>query len=67
MDAFGVAQHRLGNNYNVLFEVPVRAAEQPAVHWHVSLVPRERRFGGFELASGMWIVQDEESESRLVM
>lgn len=67
VDAFAAAQQHLGENYNVLFFVPLRAEGQPHLHWHVSLVPRERRFGGFELATGMWIVEDEDSGPRSVM
>lgn len=67
VDAFVAAQQRLGENYNVLFFTPLRAEGQPHLHWHVSLVPRERRFGGFELATGMWIVEDEDSGPRSVM
>lgn len=67
IDAFASVQPELGNDYNVLFFSPVRANGNPALHWHATLAPRRNRPAGFELATGLWVVEDEDSAGRILM
>ena len=67
VDAFSAVQPRLGDDYNALFYSPLRAGVNPALHWHVTLAPRCKRPAGFELSTGLWVAEDEESGRRLVM
>ncbi|MFO0810790.1 MAG: galactose-1-phosphate uridylyltransferase [Gemmataceae bacterium] len=53
-------------NY-LLHELPLRAAESPAYHWHWELLPRLTGVAGFELAGGTFLnpLPPEEAAARL--
>jgi UDPglucose--hexose-1-phosphate uridylyltransferase len=53
-------------NY-VLHTLPLRAAESPAYHWHIEILPRLTGVAGFEFATGCFLnpVPPEEAAARL--
>jgi UDPglucose--hexose-1-phosphate uridylyltransferase len=62
----GAVVDDLAYNY-VVHSLPLRAAESPAYHWHLELLPRLTGIAGFELATGCFLnpLPPEEAAARL--
>jgi UDPglucose--hexose-1-phosphate uridylyltransferase len=62
----GAVVDDLAYNY-VVHTLPLRAAESPAFHWHLELLPRLTGIAGFELATGCYLnpMPPEEAAARL--
>jgi len=50
----GVKKMRGNVDYNLYFHLPPRNVER--FHWHVEVVPRVNKFGGYELGFGAYII-----------